>query len=86
MKRQDLQVLRACKGSSGLTDRSIIAATTKIQEKLGFLLPYEAVRTADDPDAALLEFLQSTYEAAANNAGWNRDALERQADPKTRMQ
>jgi Family of unknown function (DUF5996) len=41
-----------------------------------FLLPYEAVRTAADPDAMLLEFLQSTYEAAANCAGWDRAALE----------
>jgi hypothetical protein len=41
-----------------------------------FVLPYEAVRTADDPDAVLLEFLQSTYEAAANCAGWDRNALE----------
>jgi hypothetical protein len=42
-----------------------------------FLLPYERVRTADDPDAALLAFLQSTYEAAATTAGWDRAALER---------
>jgi Family of unknown function (DUF5996) len=42
-----------------------------------FILPYEAVRTADEPDAMLLEFLQYTYEAAANLAGWDRDALER---------
>lgn len=42
-----------------------------------FLLPYEAVRTAADPDAVLLEFLQSTYEAAATTAAWDRNALER---------
>jgi hypothetical protein len=41
-----------------------------------FILPYDAVRTANDPDQALLEFLQSTYEAAANAARWDRDALE----------
>jgi hypothetical protein len=41
-----------------------------------FLLPYEEVRRAADPDALLLEFLQSTYEAAANCAGWDRAALE----------
>jgi hypothetical protein len=34
------------------------------------------VRTAADPDQALLDFLQSTYEAAANAAKWDRDALE----------
>src|ERR1700737_724463 len=46
-------------------------------EALGeFILPYDALRTAADPDAMLLEFLQSTYEAAANAAKWDRDALE----------
>ena len=46
-------------------------------EGLGeFLLPYDAVRTARDPDAALLSFLESTYEAAANLAHWDRAALE----------
>ena len=42
-----------------------------------FILPYDAVRTAADPDAALLSFLQSTYEAAAIAAGWDRENLER---------
>ena len=46
-----------------------------------FILPYEAVRTADEPDTALLEFLQSSYEAAADLAGWDRNQLERHADP-----
>jgi hypothetical protein len=41
-----------------------------------FILPYDAVRTAKDPDVALLDFLQSTYEAAADAAKWNRDTLE----------
>jgi Family of unknown function (DUF5996) len=46
-------------------------------EALGeFILPYDAVRTAADPDKALLEFLQDTYEAAANAAKWDREALE----------
>lgn len=51
-----------------------------------FLLPYEAVRTAPDPDHTLLEFLQTTYEAAAEHGGWDRDALEddpaRRAGPR----
>jgi len=51
-----------------------------------FLLPYEAVRTAPDPDHTLLEFLQTTYEAAAEHGGWDRDALEddpaRRASPR----
>jgi hypothetical protein len=42
-----------------------------------FVLPYEVVRTAADPDAVLLDFLQSTYEAAATTAHWDRSALER---------
>lgn len=46
-----------------------------------FVLPYEAVRTASDPDAALLTFLQSTYEAAADLANWDRNALEGEATP-----
>ncbi len=42
-----------------------------------FILPYEAVRQASDPDALLLGFLQETYEAAADLAKWDRKALER---------
>lgn len=46
-------------------------------EALGeFVLPYDAVRTAANPDQTLLEFLQSSYEAAANAAKWDHDALE----------
>jgi len=41
-----------------------------------FMLPYEAVQTAADPDEALMAFLVSTYEAAANLGGWDRDLLE----------
>jgi len=44
-----------------------------------FILPYDDVRQAPSPDAALLEFLQSTYEAAANLAHWDRGELERAA-------
>ena len=46
------------------------------QELGEFVLPYDAVRTAASPDMALLDFLQSTYEAAANAAKWDRDQLE----------
>ncbi|PWB83224.1 MAG: hypothetical protein C3F11_07725 [Methylocystaceae bacterium] len=41
-----------------------------------FILPYDVVRTAESPDEALLEFLQSTYAAAANAGDWDRAALE----------
>ena len=50
----------------------------KFDQDLGeFTLPYEKVRTAADPEAALTAFLQSTYDAAANLAKWDREALER---------
>jgi hypothetical protein len=43
-----------------------------------FLLPYDVVRNARLPDEVLLSFLQTTYEAAATCAKWDRHALERQ--------
>ena len=49
-----------------------------------FLLPYEDVRTSADPDAALRSFLQSTYEAAADLSGWDRELLELKAIPTPR--
>jgi len=42
-----------------------------------FVLPYEAVRSAESPDDVLLDFLESTYQAAAELGGWNRAELER---------
>jgi hypothetical protein len=54
-----------------------VAPPARFDAKLGeFLLPYEAVRNADDPDALLLDFLQSTYAAAADLGKWDRAALE----------
>jgi hypothetical protein len=44
-----------------------------------FVLPYEAVRTAQHPEETLLQFLRTTYEAGANLGGWDRQALERTA-------
>ena len=41
-----------------------------------FLLPYDAVRTAASPDDALLEFAQSTYDAASLLGKWDREALD----------
>jgi hypothetical protein len=46
------------------------------QDLREFILPYDAVRTAADPDGMLLEYLQSTYVAAADLAKWDRAALE----------
>ena len=44
-----------------------------------FILPYDAVRTSASPDATLMAFLQSTYDAAADLGHWDRHALERPA-------
>ncbi len=63
---------------AGFAERVVAPPEARFNASLGeFLLPYEAVRSAADPDAALLAFLQSTYEAAADLAGWDRAALER---------
>ena len=62
---------------SGFRAAKVQPDTAFFSEAVGeFILPYDAVRKADDPDKALLDFLQSTYEAAANAAKWDRDALE----------
>lgn len=61
----------------GFADWPVEPAAAYFDEALGeFLLPYQAVRLADDPDAMLLAFFQSTYDAAAELARWDRDALE----------
>jgi hypothetical protein len=61
----------------GYRDTAVRPAAASFSSSLGeFLLPYDAVRTAPNPNATLLEFLQSTYEAAANAAHWDRAALE----------
>lgn len=65
---------------AGFRDAPAGPPEARYDEELGeFVLPYEAVRTAPDPDAVLLDFLQRTYEAAADAAGWDRASLERQA-------
>ena len=43
-----------------------------------FVLPYETVRASADPDGTLMDFLQKTYDAAADLAQWDRAALERE--------
>jgi hypothetical protein len=63
---------------AGFRNTGVFPAEARYDHELGeFLLPYDVVRTSEDPDQLLLEFLQSTYEAAAINAHWDRDALER---------
>ncbi|MDT0631165.1 DUF5996 family protein [Rubrivirga sp. S365] len=66
----------------GFSEWAVEPAAAYFHDDLGeFVLPYEAVRTADDPDAVLMEFLQSTYEAAADLADWDRAGLERESAP-----
>ena len=48
-----------------------------------YILPYDAVRQSESPDDTLLEFLETTYRAAANFANWDRSSLERGPDPKS---
>ena len=62
----------------GLSTASIRPAAAFYSNELSeFLLYYDDVRNAPNPDEALMEFLQSTYEAGANLAKWDRASLER---------
>jgi hypothetical protein len=62
----------------GFRSSAVRPSEARFDAELGeFVLEYDAVRAADDPDAVLLDFLQTTYEAAADRAGWDRAALER---------
>jgi len=62
---------------SGFRTSSVEPSTAFYEKALGeFLLPYDAVRTASDPDGVLLAFLNTTYEAAARTGKWDRVALE----------
>src|SRR5207237_3671850 len=61
----------------GFAQRPVLPAQAYYFKDFGqFILPYDAVRTAADPQAALMSFLQSTYEAAADLGKWDRKALE----------
>ena len=63
---------------AGYGDMRLKTADAFYDKNLGqFILPYDVVRQACDPDALLLGFFQETYEAAANLAKWDRRALER---------
>jgi hypothetical protein len=62
----------------GFREAAVRPGDAFYDDKLGeFVLPYEAVRTASNPTEVLLEFLNSTYEAAADFGRWDRGALER---------
>ena len=65
----------------GFADHPVSPQDAHYRRDLGeYVLPYEVVRQAADPDQTVLGFLQDTYEAAAVNAGWDRAALEEDPD------
>jgi len=67
----------------GLKDARVRPAAAFYHREMGeFVLPYEAVRTAPSPAGALREFVDSTYEAAASLARWDRGLLERPSSAK----
>ena len=62
----------------GLATASIRPAVAYYSRELAnFILPYDAVRSASSPDAAVLDFYQSAYDSAADLGGWDRAALDR---------
>ncbi len=64
---------------AGFSEAPVQPAGARFDAGLGeFLLPYDTVRTAANPDGALLAFLQTTYDVAADLGGWDRAALERE--------
>lgn len=66
----------------GFSKALVRPASASYLDTLGeFGLPYDEVRSATSPDDLLLDFLQTTYEAAADAASWDRPALERQLPP-----
>ncbi|MEM7677845.1 MAG: DUF5996 family protein, partial [Myxococcota bacterium] len=62
----------------GFAEANVNPADAFFSKSLGeFVLPYDSVRTAASPDVVLLEFLESTYRAAAELGRWDRESLER---------
>jgi hypothetical protein len=61
---------------AGFAERSVTAGTEYNRTLGEFILPYDTVRNAADPEHTLLDFLSSTYAAAADSAKWDRDGLE----------
>ena len=62
----------------GFSDANVLPAAAHFDSALGeFIVMYDDIRAAASPSNALLEFCQSTYEAGAKGANWDRDSLER---------
>ena len=73
----------AAPAPQGFSESVVRPAKAYYDTKLGeFLLSYDEVRASSDPKAAVLDFCQSTYEAAAINGKWDRESLERAFEPK----
>jgi hypothetical protein len=65
---------------AGLKEARVQPAAAYYHREMGeFILPYEAVRTAADPEKEIRAFVETTYAQAATLAGWDRTALERTA-------
>jgi hypothetical protein len=65
---------------AGVKEATVQPSSANYHRDLGeFLLPYESVRTAADPAAAIRAFIDSTYDRAATLGGWDRAALDRAA-------
>jgi hypothetical protein len=70
---------------AGFRDARVQPGAAYYHAELGeFILPYDEVRRSRNPDETLLQFLQSTYEAAATLGAWDRTTLERVTDPRSR--
>jgi hypothetical protein len=66
----------------GLKEARVRPGVATYNREMGeFILPYEAARTAPSPERALRDFIDSTYDAAATLARWDRPGLERQPSP-----
>lgn len=62
---------------AGFAQANVLPEAAKYSSALHeFLLPYDAVRTADSPDDLVLQFAQSTYDAASSLGKWDREALD----------
>jgi len=74
----------AADGPNGLDKAEILPeAATWFSDLSEFVLPYDAVRSADDPEAGLTEFLQSTFAAAARLGNWDLEQYRRRHFPAT---
>ncbi len=66
-------------GNETFAKQKVLPEQAFYSEEMGeFILNYNDVRHAENPEQTLYDFLQSTYEAAANTSNWDREKLERQ--------